>query len=34
MDDTPDPEPIAPPWVAMFQALADQAEATHPEEEQ
>lgn len=26
MDDTPEPEPIAPPWVAMLQALADQAE--------
>lgn len=33
MDDTPDPALIAPPWVAMLQALADQAETTHLEEE-
>lgn len=33
VDDTPDPALIAPPWVAMLQALADQAETTHLEEE-
>lgn len=33
MSDTDEVEFLPPPWVAMMQALADQAEAEHETEE-